>query len=439
MVRIAVVKRVILGAIFFSLFFVNAYPQSDTIFKAIDLTYVTVPLSSRSSETDMAISTAPLGIEPSPFIIWHSPSLGEYGAMMMTINPATGSQGGDRMKLRMPADHIPVDAIWARQFTSTAKSLGVEPTPWIVFRDFMLYTFPVAFEASGTPVAGTPISIFPGGNPGAYGNATCMTELPGSEFSDGLPRLFVGTDNASVVVLVKPVGAGITVEGVISGIGAGTIIDVEPIPQYGYIALGILKANKIYGIRYVPGHIVNQFSLVDTRTEATTHFDTFGDDGMPLSDPAGSVKMVLANGSLQLGLATVGAFLAGQQTLTLTLSNIRYSVKSIVTGSLLMLRTDEAAVDIDLAFGETGGFSGCEVTLTDSTQDICGYKCGDANGDNSINIGDAVYVINYIFKSGPAPVPLEAADANCDHAVNVGDAVYVVNFIFKGGAAPCCP
>ncbi len=29
--------------------------------------------------------------------------------------------------------------------------------------------------------------------------------------------------------------------------------------------------------------------------------------------------------------------------------------------------------------------------------------CGDANGDGAVNIGDAVYVVNYIFKSGPAP------------------------------------
>ncbi len=68
------------------------------------------------------------------------------------------------------------------------------------------------------------------------------------------------------------------------------------------------------------------------------------------------------------------------------------------------------------------------------------FMCGDANGDRTVNIGDAVYVINYIFKGGPQPTPLkDAGDANCDHAVNVGDAVYVINYIFKGGPAPCCP
>ncbi len=63
---------------------------------------------------------------------------------------------------------------------------------------------------------------------------------------------------------------------------------------------------------------------------------------------------------------------------------------------------------------------------------------GDANGDGTINIGDAVYIVNYIFKSGPPPNPFDAGDANCDHAVNVGDAINIINYIFKGGPKPCC-
>ena len=71
--------------------------------------------------------------------------------------------------------------------------------------------------------------------------------------------------------------------------------------------------------------------------------------------------------------------------------------------------------------------------------DACDYTCGDANGDHAINVGDAVFVINYIFKGGMTPSPIAAGDGNCDHAVNVGDAVYTINYIFKGGPAPCCP
>ncbi len=69
------------------------------------------------------------------------------------------------------------------------------------------------------------------------------------------------------------------------------------------------------------------------------------------------------------------------------------------------------------------------------------YMCGDANSDGGANVGDAVFLINYVFKGGPAPNPIEAGDANCDDLVNVGDAVYLINFVFKDGPVPCasCP
>ncbi len=70
------------------------------------------------------------------------------------------------------------------------------------------------------------------------------------------------------------------------------------------------------------------------------------------------------------------------------------------------------------------------------------YECGDANSDSDINIADAVYLITYIFKSGPAPEPLCAGDVDNDDEVNIADAVYLINYIFKGGPAPdagCCP
>jgi hypothetical protein len=67
--------------------------------------------------------------------------------------------------------------------------------------------------------------------------------------------------------------------------------------------------------------------------------------------------------------------------------------------------------------------------------------CGDASGDGEINVGDAVFIIYYVFKGGPPPSPVEAGDANCDGDCNVGDAVYLINHVFKGGAEPCadCP
>jgi len=69
---------------------------------------------------------------------------------------------------------------------------------------------------------------------------------------------------------------------------------------------------------------------------------------------------------------------------------------------------------------------------------VSSYIVGDANGDGEVNVGDAVFVINYVFKSGPAPDPVAAGDANCDGECNVGDAVYLISYVFKGGPAPGC-
>ncbi len=78
-------------------------------------------------------------------------------------------------------------------------------------------------------------------------------------------------------------------------------------------------------------------------------------------------------------------------------------------------------------------------TTSDSTFIIITVFRGDANSDGNINIGDAVYVINLVFKDGPPPQTLTHGDANCDGNVNIGDAVYVINFVFKDGPGPGCP
>ena len=94
--------------------------------------------------------------------------------------------------------------------------------------------------------------------------------------------------------------------------------------------------------------------------------------------------------------------------------------------------------DSDLA---VANYCSDNVSILLNTTTIIVYTCGDANADEAVNVGDAVFLINYAFKGGPAPDPLMAGDASCDYAVNVGDAVYLINYAFKGGPDPCasCP
>ncbi len=70
--------------------------------------------------------------------------------------------------------------------------------------------------------------------------------------------------------------------------------------------------------------------------------------------------------------------------------------------------------------------------------DLCDYICGDGNSDGLVNILDIVYVINYKYKSGPAPDPLESADVNGDFLVNILDIVYLINYKYKSGPEPEC-
>jgi hypothetical protein len=61
---------------------------------------------------------------------------------------------------------------------------------------------------------------------------------------------------------------------------------------------------------------------------------------------------------------------------------------------------------------------------------------GDANGDGKVDPGDAVYLINYLFRDGPSPQPLAAGDVNGDCEVNAADVVYLISYLFRGGPRP---
>ena len=64
--------------------------------------------------------------------------------------------------------------------------------------------------------------------------------------------------------------------------------------------------------------------------------------------------------------------------------------------------------------------------------------CGDSNTDGMVNVGDAVFLIAWIFNDGEDPQYLECCDVNNDGMPNVGDVVYLIAYIFQDGADPNC-
>ncbi len=67
---------------------------------------------------------------------------------------------------------------------------------------------------------------------------------------------------------------------------------------------------------------------------------------------------------------------------------------------------------------------------------IVGRFSGDANNDGLVNIGDAIFLVRYLYGGEAAPDPLEAGDVNCDLTVDLADMVTIINYVFRGGPAP---
>jgi len=65
------------------------------------------------------------------------------------------------------------------------------------------------------------------------------------------------------------------------------------------------------------------------------------------------------------------------------------------------------------------------------------YLTGDMTGDGGIDIADVIYLINYLYISGPPPDPLFLGDVDCNDLVDIADVVYLVNYLFVEGPEPC--
>jgi murein tripeptide amidase MpaA len=137
-------------------------------------------------------------------------------------------------------------------------------------------------------------------------------------------------------------------------------------------------------------------------------------------------------GDLQTGefyqfISTPGYFIEGSPS----------DLSSILTAKMIDLNPGDS-VKLDFALVSTRtSLDSLKASVSKARAMVGMYLPGDANGDRVVNVTDVIYLINYLFKGGSAPVPFLAGDANCDGAVTITDVIYLINYLFKGGPGPC--
>ena len=63
----------------------------------------------------------------------------------------------------------------------------------------------------------------------------------------------------------------------------------------------------------------------------------------------------------------------------------------------------------------------------------------DADGSGTVNVTDAIRVLDFLFRSGAPPACMDAADGNDDGEVDISDPVSLLLYLFVGGITPPPP
>ncbi|MEC9477196.1 MAG: hypothetical protein VX764_09170 [Planctomycetota bacterium] len=64
---------------------------------------------------------------------------------------------------------------------------------------------------------------------------------------------------------------------------------------------------------------------------------------------------------------------------------------------------------------------------------------GDCNNDASFNIADVIFHLNGLFAAGSPPACQNACDFNGDQTIDIGDAIVMLMVLFQGGGPPPPP
>jgi hypothetical protein len=111
-------------------------------------------------------------------------------------------------------------------------------------------------------------------------------------------------------------------------------------------------------------------------------------------------------------------------------------VDSLNGAGSLVFKPDSTQIDLvyQVDFIASDG-AGAEDRVT-VTYYVYDFIRGDPDGSGTVTSSDVIFLVNFVFKAGPAPVPYQAGDVDKSGAINAADVIYLVNFVFKGGPPP---
>jgi hypothetical protein len=67
------------------------------------------------------------------------------------------------------------------------------------------------------------------------------------------------------------------------------------------------------------------------------------------------------------------------------------------------------------------------------------FRRGDPSGEGEIDISDPIFILDFLFLGGTAPVCLDAADIDDDGALSLTDGIRLLNYLFLSDAPPPPP
>lgn len=182
-----------------------------------------------------------------------------------------------------------------------------------------------------------------------------------------------------------------------------------------------------------PDILVDSFSFIGSRLEAYSLKD---------ADQISTNSITIYAFALDENLVGTGDGLLG----TLYLSFVpNISSQTVNIDTLTITISDR---EFSTAFSDENANAFTPVVIPGALTIEPGGCClGDrGNVDNSpddvLDIGDLVYLVNYMFNSGPAPFCSAESnvDASTDDQTDISDLVYIVNYMFSSGPPPLsCP